>query len=90
MPGTGIITFIIVLFVIFLIFKIFKLSLKLFFKLLLNAVIGAVILLIFNYVFAGLFNLAIFEIPINWLTALVTGVLGVPGVIILFIIHLII
>ena len=52
--------------------------------------IGAVILFIFNYVFAGLFNLAIFEIPINWLTALVTGVLGVPGVIILFIIHLII
>ena len=90
MPGTGIITFIIVLFVIFLIFKIFKLSLKLFFKLLLNAVIGAVILFIFNYVFAGLLNLAIFEILIFCLIAFVTGVLCVPGVIILFIIHLII
>lgn len=81
--------FIAVLFVIFIVFKIFHLSLKLFFKLLLNALIGAVILFIFNFIFAGIFNWEFFAININWLTALVTGILGVPGVIILLIIRLI-
>ena len=81
--------FIAVLFVIFIVFKIFHLSLKLFFKLLLNAIIGAVILVIFNFIFAGIFNWEFFAININWLTALVTGILGVPGVIILLIIRLI-
>ena len=79
MPGTGIITFIIVLFVIFLIFKIFKLSLELFFKLLLNALIGAVILFIFNYVFAGLFNLPYSKYPSTGLPHLSQVFLAFPA-----------
>ena len=85
----SLIIFIAVLFVIFIVFKIFHLSLKIFFKLLLNALIGAVILVIFNYVFAGIFNWNFFAISINWVTAIITGILGVPGVIIMLIIKLI-
>ena len=84
----SLIIFVAVLFVIFIVFKIFHLSLKLFFKLLLNALIGAALLIIFNYVFAGIFNWEFFAISINWVTALVTGILGIPGVIILLVIKL--
>ena len=78
-----ILTFIIVLAVIFIIFKIFNLSIKIFFKLLINALIGAALLFVFNFVFAGLLNLSFFYINITWLTALITGIFGVPGVVVL-------
>ena len=83
-----ILTFIIVLAVIFIIFKIFNLSIKIFFKLLINALIGAALLFVFNFVFAGLLNLSFFYIIITWLTALITGIFGVPGVVVLLIIGL--
>ena len=83
-----ILTFIIVLAVIFIIFKIFNLSIKIFFKLLINALIGAALLFVFNFVFAGLLNLIFFYINITWLTALITGIFGVPGVVVLLIIGL--
>ena len=60
-----ILTFIIVLAVIFIIFKIFNLSIKIFFKLLINALIGAALLFVFNFVFAGLMNLSFFYINIT-------------------------
>lgn len=60
-----ILTFIIVLAVIFIIFKIFNLSIKIFFKLLINALIGAALLFVFNFVFAGLLNLSFFYINIT-------------------------
>lgn len=83
-----ILTFIIVLAVIFIIFKIFNLSIKIFFKLLINALIGAALLFVFNFVFVGLLNLSFFYINITWLTALITGIFGVPGVVVLLIIGL--
>lgn len=83
-----ILTFIIVLAVIFIIFKIFNLSIKIFFKLLINTLIGAALLFVFNFVFAGLLNLSFFYINITWLTALITGIFGVPGVVVLLIIGL--
>lgn len=85
---TGILIFLLVLFVIFIIFKIFHLSLKIFFKLLVNALIGAALLFVFNFIFAGLLGLTFFAIPITWITALVTGILGVPGVIVLLLFSL--
>ncbi|MEG1560347.1 MAG: pro-sigmaK processing inhibitor BofA family protein [Clostridia bacterium] len=85
MPG-GIVTYIVVLLVLFLVFKVFSLSMKLFFKLLINAVIGALILIVFNFFGDVIFG---FVIEINWLTALITGLLGVPGVILIIIIKLI-
>ena len=86
--SSGMLTFIAVLVVIYLVFKIFKLSIKLFVKFLINALIGAALLVIFNFVFYDKLGIESFKIPINWITAAVTGVLGVPGVIILLVLRL--
>lgn len=59
-----------------IIVKILKWPLKVMFKLLINVAIGILLLFIFNW-----FGLAIlgFIIPINIITALVVGLLGIPG-----------
>ena len=62
---------------IFLLFKIFGWSLKMFFKLLVNTIIGGVILILLNLV-GGLIG---FTVPITILSSLIVGVLGVAGVI---------
>lgn len=67
-----------------LIAKLLSAPLKLVFKLLANAIIGAVALIIMNYI--GSFFA--FHIDLNFITALIAGTLGVPGIIILFIIEL--
>lgn len=71
-------------FLLWLICKILAVPLKIMWKLLLNAVIGALALLIFNF-FGGLIS---FAIPITPVSALVAGILGIPGVIILAVIQL--
>ena len=71
--------------VLWLVFKLLKWPLKIFWKLLVNIVVGFVILFVVNLV-GGLFN---FSININWLTSLITGVFGIPGVIVLAILTLI-
>ena len=61
-----------------------KISLKIFWKLFVNALIGAAILLIINF-----FGAAIgISITISFLSALIVGILGVPGVIILLLLQL--
>ena len=74
---TAIITIAIVLLAIFLLFKIFGWSLKMFFKLVVNTIIGGVILILLNLV-GGLIG---FTVPITILSSLIVGVLGVAGVI---------
>ncbi len=83
--GSGMLIIIGILLVVFLIFKLFKLSIKTFVKFLINALIGAALLYISNLVFGRLLHIDALALPINWVTATVTGVLGVPGVIILLI-----
>lgn len=68
-----------------LIAKLLSAPLKLVFKLLANAVIGAIALLIINYI-GSFFS---FHIDLNFITALIAGALGVPGIIILFILEII-
>lgn len=82
----AVIVFIAVLVALFVIFKV---SLKVFVKLLINSVLGALILFVFNFIFSDILNLAFFEITINWLTAFITGLLGVPGVILILLFKLI-
>ena len=53
------------------------------FKLLLHAVFGFVFLFIFNF-FGNFIGLSL---GINWLNAIVTGVLGIPGVILLLLLN---
>ena len=71
---------------LFLLGKIFLWPLKLILKLVVSSVIGGVILLAVNLV-AGAVGLVL--IPLNLITALVVGILGIPGVILLLVLFLI-
>lgn len=58
---------------------IFMFPIKVVMRLIINSVIGALCLLVLNFL-AGPVGL---HIPVNLITAVVTGVLGVPGVLLL-------
>ena len=83
--GSGLLIITGVVLIVFLIFKLLKISAKVFVKFLINALIGAALLYISNLIFGQLLHIDALALPINWVTATVTGVLGVPGVIILLI-----
>lgn len=68
-----------------LLLKILKKPLKLIWKLFIHAIMGFVFLFIFNFL-AGFVDLSI---PVTWLNAIITGVMGIPGVILLLILQLI-
>lgn len=70
---------------VFIILKILAWPIKKIVKVLINIAIGALLLLLVNYI-GSFFN---FMIPINWVSALVVGLLGIPGVAILAILQFI-
>ena len=70
---------------IFLLGKILLWPLKLVLKLVVSSLVGGILLLGLNLA-AGLFGLLL--IPVNLLTALVTGILGIPGVVLLLLVFL--
>lgn len=80
-----ILTFLIALAVLFIVLKILSLPIHIIIKLLVNGLIGAGIIWIINLIGAN-FN---FAITLNWITALVVGILGIPGAIILAILEFI-
>lgn len=59
-----------------IIVKIFAWPIKKIIKLGINIAIGVGLLFLFNWFGAPWFGIAI---PVNWITALIVGVLGVPG-----------
>ncbi len=64
--------------------KLLKVSMKIFWKLFVNALIGAAVLLLINF-----FGAAIgLSISITFISALVVGVFGVPGVVLLLILSI--
>jgi inhibitor of the pro-sigma K processing machinery len=69
---------------LYLLVKIFSWPLKILFKLVINAVLGAILLIIVNII-GNYFN---FYIGINAITALIAGFFGIPGVIFLIIFKL--
>ena len=73
------------LLLILLLCKIFLWPLKLIGKLLISSLVGGVLILVVNLI-AGMFGLLL--IPLNIITAVVVGVLGIPGVILLLILFL--
>ena len=73
------------LLLILLLGKIFLWPLKLIGKLLISSLVGGVLILVVNLI-AGFFGLLL--IPLNIITAVVVGVLGIPGVILLLILFL--
>ena len=71
--------------ILYILCKILTVPLRIIWKLLVNAVIGIVVLFLFNLL-GGLVGLSI---PINAVNALITGFLGVPGVILILILRII-
>lgn len=59
--------------------KLFKVSFKIIWKLLVNALIGGLVLFVLNFI-PGV------NMPINWLTTILTGLFGVPAVLVIFIV----
>lgn len=70
---------------LFLLGKIFILPIKSILKLVINSCIGGLLIYLINLV-GGLFD---FHIGLNYITAIFTGILGVPGVILLVILKII-
>lgn len=68
-----------VLVILYLIYKVFMKPIRLLWKLAFNSVVGLVLLMLFNYA-AGYFSVLI---PINIITVLIAGFLGIPGVLLL-------
>jgi inhibitor of the pro-sigma K processing machinery len=68
---------------LFLIAKLLLIPVKIVWKLAVNAFIGGITLVLINLI-GGLFGL---YIPINIITALTTGILGVPGVLMILILQ---
>lgn len=66
---------------LFIIAKLFLMPIKLIIKLVWNAILGGALLWLVNLV-GGVFG---FTIAINWMSALIVGLLGIPGVILLVI-----
>jgi inhibitor of the pro-sigma K processing machinery len=63
--------------------KILSWPFKIIFKLLINIILGGILLVVVNILGAG-FGL---HIPFNAITALTSGILGIPGVILLIILQ---
>ena len=61
--------------------KLFKVSFKIIWKLLVNALIGGLVVFVLNFI-PGV------NMPINWLTTILTGLFGVPAVLVIFIVSL--
>ena len=71
------------LLLLWLVCKLLAVPLRILWRLLLNAILGALLLLVVNF-FGGLFGLAL---PITPFSSLVAGGFGVPGVIVLFLLQ---
>lgn len=68
---------------LFLVAKLLILPIKIVWKLAVNALIGGITLLLINFI-GGFFGL---YIQINIITALIAGILGVPGVVMILILQ---
>ena len=78
-------TFLIALAILYVVLKILSLPIKLIVKLLINGLVGGIVIWLINLVGVN-FG---FAITLNWITALIVGILGIPGAIILVILQFI-
>lgn len=69
--------------ILYVVCKLLSAPLRLIGKLIINALIGALVLLVFNWI-GGNFGVTIAVNPLN---SLITGVLGAPGVILLLVLQ---
>lgn len=64
--------------------KLFLWPLKMIFKLAVNSIAGGIVILIINYI-GAFFGVMI---PLNMINALIVGVLGIPGAVLLLILNI--
>lgn len=74
-----IIAALILLVILYIIIQVFLKPVKLVWKLLMNSIVGIILLLLSNYIGAYF----AFALPINIITVLIAGFLGIPGIILL-------
>lgn len=65
--------------IVYLVAQVFLKPIKLLWKVLFNSAVGLILLLVVNYI-AGYFD---FSLPINIITVLIAGFLGLPGILLL-------
>jgi inhibitor of the pro-sigma K processing machinery len=65
--------------ILYLVAQVFMKPIKLLWKVVFNSAVGLILLLIVNYI-AGYFG---FSLPINIITVLIAGFLGLPGILLL-------
>lgn len=85
MNFTLILPFLVGLVILFIVLKLLTLPMKLIIKLLINGVVGGIIIFVVNLIGVS-FG---FTINLTWITALIVGILGVPGVVIVAILQFI-
>lgn len=71
--------------ILFVVLKLLALPMKLIIKLVINGIVGGILIFVVNLIGTN-FG---FMIDLNWITALIVGFLGVPGVIIVAILQFI-
>lgn len=69
--------------ILFVVLKLLALPMKLIIKLVINGIVGGILIFVVNLIGTN-FG---FMIDLNWITALIVGFLGVPGVIIVAILQ---
>ena len=79
---SSVITFVIALAVVLIVLKVLGKSVKTLTSILINSVIGAIVLYVLSIFIPG--------IVVSWWAALITGFLGIPGVILVVILQLLI
>ena len=78
-------SFLVALIVLYIVLKIIAAPVKIIIKLMINAFIGGVVLFLINLVGAG-FG---FVLNITWLTSLIVGIFGVPGVVLVILLQIV-
>ena len=70
---------------LFVIFRLAGVRRSIFWKLLINGFVGAVLLAVFDLIFYSVLKMDFFYIPVTWFNSAIAGVLGVPGIVLLLI-----
>lgn len=78
-------SFLVALIVLYIVLKIIAAPVKIIIKLMINAFVGGVVLFLINLVGAG-FG---FALNITWLTSLIVGIFGVPGVVFVILLQIV-
>ena len=84
--NTNIIMYLACIFFLFIFGKVFILPIKKILKLVFNSILGGITIFLINLIGSS-FG---FHIGLNFLTSIVVGILGVPGVVLLILIKLIV